>query len=654
MMRITNKSLTGTLILLAFFTSAFAQNSGKRPNILFAISDDQSYAHTSFAGCKYVNTPAFDRIAAEGIYFSNCIAGSPGCAPSRSSIVTGRYHWQNEQSGQHASSWMKKYVPFLDLIEQNGYVTGRTGKGVDPFYYARDENDSLWRKTNAGGVEHSRIQYKNGSPEDERPAEGIGPVNYFENFKYFMENVRGDEPFFFWYGAKEPHRSYEQDSWKRQDKDPEEVEVPGFFPDHEIVRGDLLDYAVEIEWFDLHLQRMLDYLESIGELENTIVIVTSDNGMPFPRAKANGYDYGIHVPFAIRYPGKFPGGRIIEQPASFTDLAPTILELTGTGPEGMLPMSGKSMVNILSSEKEGTIEPGKKYVFAGRERHSSSRFRNWGYPQRMIRSRDYLLIWNIKPDRWPAGAPQRLKDGSDIERWPMYGIDENGVHHTEWAFTDIDAAPTKSYMIENHADENLKFFFDLAVAKRPEFEFYNVASDPDCLENLSGDPNYFVTEQEMKDALMRELQISGDPRVVGPDREIFDSYLRYSPIREFPAPEGYHTYTMDDCVNTFDSSKTTTTESGFAYWFADKDFIDGRTIKLSVARPGLGSHAPHVHETDEFFFILEGTAEFHLDGETRTVGPYTSLYCPPNTPHGIRNAGDTDLKYLVIKKYQIK
>jgi uncharacterized sulfatase len=636
---------------MAVSIPAVARDPGRQPNILFAISDDQSFAHTSYAGCNFVNTPAFDRIASEGIYFSNCIAGSPGCAPSRSTIVTGRYHWQNEQSGQHASSWMKKYVPFIDLLENNGYVTGRTGKGVSPFYYARDDSDSLWRKTDAGGIEHSSIRYVKGSPGDERPADGIGPVNYFENFRYFMENVRGDNPFFFWYGAREPHRSYEQDSWKRNGKEPDDVSVPGFFPDHGIIRGDLLDYAVEIEWFDLHLQRMLTYLEDIGELDNTIVIVTSDNGMPFPRAKANGYDYGIHVPLAIRFPEEYRGGRIIDQPVSFADISPTILEITGTSPEGMLPMSGKSILNILTSDKEGIVDPAKKYVFSGRERHSSSRYRNRGYPQRMIRSKDYLLIWNMKPDRWPAGAPRRIAKGTGKELRPMYGIDENGIHHSEWAFTDIDAAPTKSFIIEHYDDEGIKHFFELSVAKRPEFEFYDVNSDPYCLENLSGDPNYYVTEQEMKNALLNELKKSGDPRVVGPDKEIFDSYLRYSPIRDFPDPAGNKKYSIDECVNQFDIDNADMTGSGYRYWFADKNFIDGRTIKLSVVRPEQATHPPHTHETDEFFFILEGTAEFYLDGKTRIVGPYTSLYCPPDIPHGIRNAGDTELKYLVIKKY---
>jgi len=134
-------SLGGGLILNS--CQPTEKNEAKRPNILIAISDDQSFAHTSFAGCKFVSTPGFDRVARDGIYFTNCYAGSPGSAPSRSSLVTGRYHWQNEQSGQHASSWMSKYVPFPDLLEANGYHTGFTGKGVGPFKYARNEQDSL-------------------------------------------------------------------------------------------------------------------------------------------------------------------------------------------------------------------------------------------------------------------------------------------------------------------------------------------------------------------------------------------------------------------------------------------------------------------------------------------------------------------------------
>jgi uncharacterized sulfatase len=531
------KLIAVIIILLIYGCSSGREESDDRsPNILFVISDDQSYYHTSFAGSKFVNTPAFDRVAREGVYFTNCIAGSPGCAPSRSSIITGRHHWQNEQSGQHAAPWLKKHVPFVDMLAANGYTTGRTGKGVSPFQYARDENDSLWRETDAAGITHSNIRYEPGTAGDVRTADKISTVNYFENFKFFMENVRGDDPFFFWYGSTEPHRAYEQDSWKRTDKKLSDVEVPGFLPDHDIVRGDLLDYAVEIEWFDQHLQYMLEYLEETGELENTIIIVTSDNGMPFPRAKANSYDYGIHVPFAVRYPKAFPEGRIVNDPVNFIDLAPTILDLTNASADGMLPITGKSIRNILESTEQGTVDPSRQYVFSGRERHSASRHQNWGYPQRSIRNKEHVLIWNMKPDRWPAGAPQRIDPDNENELLPIYGIDENGVHHSDWAFTDVDAAPTKSYIIENREDENVRPFFEAAFEKIPEVLLYDVNSDPYCMNNLADDPEYAGIKDEMQQVLINELTETEDPRVVGPDPEVFDSYLRYSPMREFPKP----------------------------------------------------------------------------------------------------------------------
>ncbi len=509
----------------------------KQPNILIAISDDQSFEHTSFAGCKFVKTPGFDRIARSGIYFTRCYAGSPGSAPSRGTLVTGRYHWQNEQSGQHASSWMKKYVPFVDLLRDNGYHTGYTGKGVAPFQYARSKEDSLWRKENAAGQAYNDIKYKKGDPSDERNAGGIGSVNYYANFKIFMQKRKPGQPFYFWYGANEPHRGYEKDSWKRNGKSLSDVKVPPFLPDVEEVRGDILDYAVEIEWFDLHLTRILNYLDSIGELNNTIVIVTGDNGMSFPAAKANCFEYGVHVPLAISYPDRFPGGRIVDDLVSFADFAPTILEIAGIRPDGMLPMSGKSIVGILESKKSGIVDTSKKYVFTGRERHSSSRWNNLGYPQRAVISREYLFIWNAKPERWPAGDPQSIKDIKTNALNPMYGIDEKGKHHSEWAFTDIDASPSKSFIVENHSNEKYKFFFDLAVAKRPEYELYRISEDSGCLHNLSGQPAFSEVEKELKTVLFEELKKSEDPRVVGPDKEIFDSYLRYSPIREFPEPD---------------------------------------------------------------------------------------------------------------------
>ncbi len=534
-----NRFLLFVFCLLALFScqrSPAEKAPPVRPNILFAISDDQSFAHTSFAGARFVNTPTFDRIARNGVYFLNCMAGSPGCAPSRSAIVTGRYHWQNEQAGQHAAGWLKKYAPFVDLLQADGYHTGYTGKGVGPFRYGDSEQDSL-RVQNAAGTAYSSIRYETGTAGDERFASDINTINYAANFRDFLAQREAGKPFFFWYGATEPHRSYEEGSGLERGKKLEKVDVPEFFPDVKTIRSDMLDYAVEIEWFDLHLQRMLSHLDSLGELENTIVIVTSDNGMPFPRAKANGYEYGIHVPMAVSYPRAFPAGRRVTDRISFVDLAPTILDLTGTSPEGMLPISGRSLVNILVNEQQGQVEDANRYAFSGRERHSSSRYQNLGYPQRMIRDEQYLLIWNQRPERWPAGAPQRIQPDSDGERWPMYGIDEQGKHHSEWAFTDVDACPTKSFLIENRQVDSLQRYFELSYGKRPEYELFDIQSDPACLQNLAGQAAYQELEQRLKTALLKKLEATGDPRVVGPDRELFDSYPRYSRMREFPRPE---------------------------------------------------------------------------------------------------------------------
>lgn len=120
------------------------------------------------------------------------------------------------------------------------------------------------------------------------------------------------------------------------------------------------------------------------------------------------------------------------------------------------------------------------------------------------------------------------------------------------------------------------------------------------------------------------------------------------------APPDTARYSIENCVNTFNPANVESTKAGYQYWFADKKFAGGKTVKLSVVRPHEATHAPHSHAEDEFFFVLEGKAQFFLNGKTRVVGPYTSLYCPSNMEHGIRNVGDTELKYLVIKKYRTR
>jgi N-sulfoglucosamine sulfohydrolase len=534
-----NNVLIGISSILAFscnLDQGDSKTEKKRPNILIAISDDQSYLHTSFAGCGFINTPAFDRVAENGIYFTNGIAASPGCAPSRSALVTGRHHWQNEQSGQHAAGWMIEYVPMVDMFENAGYHAGATAKGVSPFMYGESIDNTILRKGDAAGKKYDKYKYEEGSPGDLRTGNKINTNNYYANFEFFMSEREEGKPFYFWFGCTEPHRAFEKDSWKKQGKKLADVKVPDFLPDNDIIRGDLLDYAVEIEWFDHHLAKMLNFLDSIGELENTIVIVTSDNGMAFPRAKANTYEYGIHVPFAISFPAKIPSGRVVDDPVGFADIAPTLFEMTKVPSEGMLPMSGKSISHILTSERSGIVDPSREYVFSGRERHSSSRWNNLGYPQRAARSKDFLFIWNLKPERWPAGAPQSYADAEKTALNPMYGIQPNGEHISDQAFTDIDGCPSKTFLVENHDKEDIKLYFELAVKLRPEFELFNIKEDPFCLNNLAGMSEYSDIEKKHKTALLDELERSNDPRILGADKDVFDSYPRYSPMRYFPSP----------------------------------------------------------------------------------------------------------------------
>jgi uncharacterized sulfatase len=165
-------------------------------------------------------------------------------------------------------------------------------------------------------------------------------------------------------------------------------------------------------------------------------------------------------------------------------------------------------------------------VFSGRERHSSSRFNTLGYPQRCIRSGRYLLIHNLKPERWPAGPARKLvgKPGSPL------GPEDGGFH-------DIDACPSLSFLIEKQHDPEIGKFFHLAVDRRPEYELYDVAADPGCVNDLSGQPGLLTKiHEDLVAQLEAELRKTGDPRIVG-DGDVFETYPRYSGIRWFPQPD---------------------------------------------------------------------------------------------------------------------
>ena len=456
----------------------------QRPNILLAISDDQSWPHTGAYGCQLVDTPAFDEIAKRGVLFSHAFCAASQCSISRATLLTGRYPWQLQEAGIQASLFPANLAVYTDLLAEVGYHVGYTGKPWGP---------GNWQ---AGG----RSSNPSGKPYNSRrlkpPTAQISTIDYAANFADFLEDRPAGTPFCFWYGCHEPHRNYEEGSGRRSGKQLHDVEVPPFFPDHEIVRSDLLDYFLEIEWFDQHLGKILRQLEEADELDNTLVIVTSDNGMPFPRTKATLFEDGIRLPLAIQWPTRFTGNRVVDELVSFVDIAPTILAAAGLDrhPE----MTGRSLMPRLVTNDGTSRQPHRKFVLLGKERHNHARADNVGYPVRGIRTRDFLYLRNLKPDRWPMGDP------------PGYFC------HTKML------NPTKFFILD-HKDDSTALYYEITYAKRPPEELYDVRNDPHCLHDLSTDARFAETKRRLRAQLEEQLTTQADPRLLG-FGDVIDSY----------------------------------------------------------------------------------------------------------------------------------
>lgn len=466
----------------------------KRPNILFAIADDASFPHMGAYGTSWVNTPGFDQVAEEGVLFTRAYTPNAKCAPSRACALTGRNSWQLEQAANHWCYFPEKFKTYPETLAQNGYHTGYTAKG--------------WAPGVAGKID-GKPRRLTGTPYNERtttpPADHISNTDYAGNFEDFLDDKSGDQPFCFWYGGREPHRRYEYGAGlEKGDKELEDVDqVPSFWPDKETVRTDMLDYAYEIEHFDQHLQQMLALLEARGELENTLVVVTADNGMPFPRIKGQEYEYSNHMPLAIRWPAGIESpGRVVDDYVSFIDFAPTFLEVAGISRPSteMQPIEGKSLTDLLYTDKSGTVTSQRDHVLIGKERHDIGRPNDKGYPIRGIVKGEYLYIQNFKTDRWPAGDPQT-------------------------GYLNTDGSPTKTVVLDSRkAAELPKKYWQQSFGKRPKEELYRITSDRECVNNLADNPKHQQLKEKLKDQLFAELRAQGDPRMFG-NGHVFDEYL---------------------------------------------------------------------------------------------------------------------------------
>lgn len=470
------------LAAASLFGCARAGKEVARPNLLLILADDWSWQGAEAVDRLDLHMPTFDRIRKEGIEFTNAFVASPSCTASRGAILSGRWPWRLEEGANLASILPMHFPLYPDTLESAGYHVGYCRKGWGPGQLA-----PAGRRRNPAG-------------------------NSYDDFATFLSADTERKPFCFWFGTHDPHRPYVSGAGVRSGIRLEDITVPPYLPDSEAVRSDIADYRFELERLDREAADLLALLVKRGELDNTLVVMTGDNGWPFPRGKATLYDAGMHVPLAMMWPaGLSKPGRTSDAMVSLIDLNATFLEAAG------VPADTSSNASSLIAQLRGSIASQRQYVIGGLERHMDGRtLPGQGYPCRAIRTAHHLLIRNFHPERWPAGDPNRREVTKAQIEQDIFA-----------AFADIDNGPAKAYLVANRSEAAVRPLYDLAVGKRPAIELYDVQTDPYCMTNLAADPIQRATVERLDATLMRELLRTGDPRAIG-NGDVFDRYPSYS------------------------------------------------------------------------------------------------------------------------------
>lgn len=521
-------SVRHALVALAMTLGGALAESDERPNILFAFADDWGryasvYANSEVDGPGTVNdliqTPNFDRVARDGVLFPNAFVTAPSCTPCRSSLLSGQYFYRTGRGAILQGAIWDSDIPSFPLeLRDAGYHIGEVYKVWTPGSPADapfGANDYSYTRPgpNMNGFSQVATRFVNdGVGVEEAKARILEKVE--REFDGFLESVPEEKPFMFWFGPTNVHRKWIQGSGKRLwGLDPDELKgkMPSFLPDVPEVREDFADYLGEAMAFDAALGVLLERLEASGELENTLVVVSGDHGAPgFPRGKCNLYDFGVAVPLAAMWAndvvGKgIPRGRIVNDFVNLMDLAPTFLEAGGVEPPAV--MTGRSVLPAMTSSASGWVQPNRNWVIVGRERHvAGAREGRLPYPQRAIRTRDYLYIVNFEPDRWPMGDPGPVTEDSA----PGY---EALANNTFACFGDLDASPTKAWMVANRNHPEYREHYELGFGRRPRRELYSITEDADQVNNLAEEPDYQNVVERLHRRLIAELQRTGDPRV---------------------------------------------------------------------------------------------------------------------------------------------
>lgn len=428
--------------------------------------------------------------------------------------MSGQYFFRTGRGAiLNGATWDTTIPSFPLLLRDEGYVIGKTSKVWSPGSPADAPFGGQDYNFQKGNQQNNFSENVTGMMEKGLTLEAARQKILDEvrgTFDAFLDSRKGNEgkPWLFFFGTTTTHRVWVKGSGKKLwGIEPEDLKgkLPAFLPDVPEVREDVADYLGEAQAVDAYVGVLLKRLEETGELDRTLIVLSGDHGMPgVPRGKCNLYDHGLNVSLIARVPGG-KGGRVVDDFVNLMDLAPTFCEAGGVKPPDV--MTGRSLWKVLQSDKSGTVDESRTFSVSGRERHvAGAREGNLPYPQRSIRTKDFLYIRNFKPDRWPLGSPVGVTDTSEPDAKTLES-------ETYAAFADMDASPTKAWLIAHRHETAWKQSYDWAFAKRPGEELYDLAKDHDQVHNVADDPAYAAKKSELSAKLMKVLTEAADPRV---------------------------------------------------------------------------------------------------------------------------------------------
>ena len=448
------------MLPLAFALAPGMSAQDTRPNIVLLLADDWGYPHAAPYGDRVVDSRVFDTVASEGMLFTKAYSAAPHSSPSRACILTGCYAHRLREACNLNTYFPRDLTVYPELLEDAGYLTVYWHKGWGPGIFT------------ATGWEHNPAGHE------------------VQDLAEWIEQAPADKPICAWMGSRRPHRPYTVGSGEAHGFCPDSLKLCPDLPDAPDVRTDVADYYYNIQLFQDECEEVIEALRKSGRLENTLLVMTSDNGYSFPRAKSNLYDLGCHIPLAVRWPGVIEPGSTCDGFVSLMDLTATFYEAAGV--RGPSDMDSKSMIPVFKGKKDGT----RKELYLDRERHTNTRPGGYGYPMRAAVTKRYHYVENLHPERLPAGVD------------PIFGDTGNG--------------PAKAYM-SFHRDEYPSEIFERAFGLRPARELYDISIDPDCIVNVAESPEYAAVRQRMARKLHKWMRRTGDPRV-DPEDMSFDEY----------------------------------------------------------------------------------------------------------------------------------